>query len=119
MHTMKLRTLQQPTRLESLLDSLVMAQRWVPAGAPLVSDRGELFSGLQKLAIKAAKGDGAWRAWTSHDGVRFFVAEMSMDLSRERGFPALKVHYYNDQGQLQQYGLWVQPPGGVWQRSAI
>ena len=119
MHTMKLRTLQQPSRLELLLDSLATAQRWVPSGAPLVTDRSELMSALQRLAMKATKGDGAWRAWTCHDGIRFFVAEMSMDLSRERGCPALKVHYYNDQGQLQQYGVWVQLPGGVWQPCTI
>ena len=91
MHTMKLRTLQTPSRLESLLDSLAMTQNWVPTGATPVTDRSELMSALQQLAIRALKDDGAWRAWTSHDDVRFIVAELSIDLSRERGCPSLKV----------------------------
>jgi hypothetical protein len=119
MHTMKLRTLQQPSLIESLLDSLSTTQNWAPSGAALVTDRNELTSALQKLAIRAVKGAGAWRAWTNQDGVKFFVAEMSMDLSRERGRPALKVRHYNDQGQLQQYGVWVLLPNDGWQRCAV
>jgi len=118
MHTMKLRTLQQPSLMESLLDSLSITQNWVPTGATPVTDRSELMPDLQKLAMRAVKGEGAWRAWISHDDVRFFVAEMSMELSRERGSPALKVHHYNGRGQLQQYGVWVHLPGGAWQRCA-
>jgi hypothetical protein len=119
MQTMKLRTLQRPSQLETLLESLVMSQNWVPAGAPVVTDRSELPSALQKLAIKAVNSDGAWRAWQCHDGARLFVTEMSMDLSRERGCPALKVNYYNDQGRLQHYSLWIKLPTGDWQRCAL
>ena len=62
MQTMKLRTLQQPTRLALLLDSLVMSQIWVLAGALQVTDRSDLTSALQKLAIKAVKDGGTWCA---------------------------------------------------------
>jgi len=119
MHTMRLRTLQQPSLSESLLDSLATTQNWVPSGAALVTHRSELPSALQKLAVRVVKGEGAWRAWNNRDGVRFFVAEMSMALSRERGRPALKVRHYDDQGQLQQYGVWVLLPSDGWQRCAI
>jgi hypothetical protein len=119
MHTMKLRALQLPSQLESLLDSLVMNQHWVPAEVPRVTDRSALSAASQKLAIKAVEADGAWMAWRSHDGIRLFIAEMSMELSRERGRPALKVKYYNDQGRLQQYSLWVQLTDGAWQRCAL
>ena len=119
MHTMKLRTLQKPSLIESLLDSLSLAQDWVPSGAPLLTRREELTPALQKLAVRAVKGEGAWRACTNPDGVRFFVAEMSMDLSRERGRPALMVRHYNDKGQLQQYAVWVNSPAGGWQRCAV
>lgn len=120
MQTMKLRTLQQPTRLASLLDSLVMSQFWVPAGAPQVTDRSDLPSVLQKLAIKAVKDEGTWRAWLGHDGIRFFVSEMSLELSRERGCAALKVGYYNEKGQLQLYSQWVQlADGATWKRCIL
>ena len=116
---MKLRALQLPSRLESLLDSLVVNQRWVPADVPRVTDRSELSAASQKLAIRAVEADGAWRAWRSHDGIRLFVTEMSMALSRERGRPVLKVSYYNDEGRLQQYSLWVQLKDDVWSRCTL
>ena len=117
MKTMKLRTFQQPSRLQSLLDSLVKSRNWVPAGAVRVSDRSELSSALQKLAVKVLKTEGAWRAWLGHDGVRFFTVDMSMELSRERGLAALKVSYYDDKGSLQQYGLWIQLADGAWREA--
>jgi hypothetical protein len=120
MQTIKLRALQQPTRLALLLDSLVMSQSWVPMGALQVADRSELASALQKIAIKAIRDEGTWRAWLGHDGVRFFSSEMSLDMSRERGCAALKVRYYNEAGQLQLYSQWIQlADGGRWQRCAL
>ncbi len=119
MKTTKLRTLQQPSRVEALLESLVKSQNWVPADAPRVTDRSELSSVLQELVAKTVKAGGAWRAWTSYDGIRFYVSEMSLELSRERGSPALTVSYYNDQGKLQQYSHWVQLADGEWQRCTI
>ena len=91
----------------------------MPADAPRVTDRSELPSVLQMLAAKTVKAEGAWWAWTSYDGVRFYVSEMSMELSRERGSPVLKVGYYNYQGTLQQYNHWVQLPDGEWQRCSF
>jgi hypothetical protein len=93
MRTMKLRTLQVPSALETMLGSLVASQNWVTAEAPRISQRSDLPSALQKHTTKAVKGDGAWQAWTSYDGIRLFIAEMSLDLSRERGYPVLKVSY--------------------------
>jgi hypothetical protein len=119
MQTMKLRALQQASRLELLLDSLVTSQNWVPPGARPITDRSELASALQKLAIKVAKSEGAWRAWEGYDGVRLFIAEMSLDLSRERGCPVLKVSYYTDAGRLQLYSLWVQLTDGAWRRCTL
>ena len=56
MKTMKLRILQQPSRLGALLGSLIMSQNWVPAEAPRVTDRSELPSVLQKLVAKNREG---------------------------------------------------------------
>ena len=54
-------------------------------------DSSELPSVLQKLAVKTSKAGGAWRAWSSYDGIRFLVTEMSLELSRERGSPAWRA----------------------------
>lgn len=114
---MKLRAYQRPSRLESLLDSLVKSHKWIPAQSPRVTDRSELSSALQKLAINAVNGEGVWRAWCCYDGVRLFVTEMSAELSRERGQPALKVSYYDEQGSLQAYGLWIQVADDSWRQA--
>jgi hypothetical protein len=114
MRTMKLRTLQAPSALQTLLSSLVASQHWVTAESPQVLERSDLPSALQKVAIKASEGDGAWLAWTSYDGIRLFIAEMSLDLSRERGNPVLKVSNYNDEAQLLKYSVWVQLTDGSW-----
>jgi hypothetical protein len=45
------------------------------------------------VAKKAAAVAGTWRAWLSYDGVRFFTGDMSLDLAREHGCPALKLNY--------------------------
>ncbi len=102
MQTMKLRAYQPPSVVTVLLDSLVKSQNWVPADAHQVTDRSDFPSALQKIAVKAATVASTWRAWVSYDGVRFFTSEMSMELAREHGCPALKVSYYDDEGRLQE-----------------
>ena len=78
------------------------------------------YTDLQKALVKAVKDEGTWRAWLGHDGIRFFVSEMSLELSRERGCAALKVHYYNEKGQLQLYSQWVQvADGATWKRCVL
>jgi hypothetical protein len=116
MHTMKLREYQPPSVLTVLLDSLVMSQNWVPVSAALITDRGEFTSKLQMVAKKAAAVAGIWRAWLSYDGVRLFTGEMSLDLAREHGCPALKVNYYNDEGRLEEVSAWVRRANGQWRR---
>jgi hypothetical protein len=116
---MRLQAYQRPSRLELLLDSLVIAQKWVHVGADRIGDRSELPSVLQKLAMTAVKGEGTWRAWVAHDGIRLFVTEMSLDLSRERGCPVLKVTSYEDRGRLLNFSLWVQLADGAWHRCAL
>jgi hypothetical protein len=116
MRTLQLRTLQAPTALEGLLGSLVASQHWVTAESPRIFKRSDLPTALQKLTNKAVKGDGAWLAWTGYDGIRLFIVEMSLDLSRERGYPVIKVNYYNDKAQLLKYSVWVQLTDGGWRQ---
>jgi len=119
MKTLKLRTLQHPTQLDELLSSLAINQNWQPAATPRLADIRALSPVLQKLVGKAIEADGAWLAWTGFDGVRLLIAEMSLELSRERGSPALTVAYHNDAGELQEYCQWIQLVDGTWQRCAF
>jgi len=118
MQTMELRVYQRPSMLVRLLESLVMSQHWVSAGACRVTSHSELPLRLQTLARKAEANCGAWRAWVSFDGVRLFTSEMCMDVARQYGHPALRVVYFCDRGRLQGYGLWLRGAGGEWRRCA-
>jgi hypothetical protein len=119
MKTTTLRTLQHPSRLGTLLESLVTGQQWVSPGAPRLVAQTELPAALQRLAVNVVRVDGAWRAWTSYDGIRLFIAEISLELSRERGRPALKISYYNDLGELQKYSHWILLSNDAWQQCAV
>lgn len=119
MQTMKLFAYQQPSRVEMLLDSLAYAQHLVPSGAHPMVERSDLPSVLQRLVFQAGKSERVWRAWTRDDHIWFFIAEMSLDLSRERGCPALKVWRHNEKGAMQEWRLWVNLKDGSWQQCAL
>ena len=115
MHTLKLRAYQQPSRVERRIDRLVVGHQWVPSAAEPVRARGEMPAALQQVALKAEAAQCSWRAWPSFDGYRLFVGEMSLASSRERGRPVLEVRFYNEQGELQESGLWTELADGAWQ----
>jgi hypothetical protein len=120
MQTMKLRAYQRSGRLETSLDSLVRSQKWAPPEGVRITDRTALSAVLQKLAIKATKSsEGAWAAWRCQDGVRMFVIEMPLELSRERGCPTFTVTYYDDNGRLQRYSLWLHQADETWQQCVL
>jgi hypothetical protein len=49
MQAMRLRAVQRPSRLEALLESLVMSQNWVSGGERCVTGRSDLSSAVRKL----------------------------------------------------------------------
>lgn len=120
MQTMKLFAYQQPSRVEMLLESLVIAKGDLPGRARKVSDRSDLPSAMQKLVMQAQKSERVWSAWTGDDErMWLFIAEMSMALSRERGCPALQVGLYNEHGKMQEWKLWVNLKDGSWQQCTL
>lgn len=100
MQTMRLFAYQRPSRVEALLESLLQARGRLPGKARKVTDRSELPSALQKIVIKLHNNERVWNAWTDEDRIWFFTAEMSLELSRERGCPALQVGSYDVDGKL-------------------
>ena len=119
MQTMKFGAMRRPSYLENLLRSLVRARGWVVPEAEAIHDSGELPSALQKLVIDAETTGGVWRAWLNPDGRRLFVAELSVELSRERGRPVLQVRYYNDGGALEEFSIWAHLADGAWRQCQL
>jgi hypothetical protein len=48
-----------------------------------------------------------------------FNAEMSLELSRERGCPVLQVGTYEMDGKLKRWQLWACLKDGTWQQCAL
>ena len=56
METENLRTLQQPSVLKGLLESLLVSPNHPPPSVHRIADRSELPMALQRLAIRASQG---------------------------------------------------------------
>lgn len=117
MQTMKLAALQAPSRVQTLLESLMQA-RLTPGGARRITDRYELPSSLQKIVIKCRSAEKAWNAWTDDYVTCLFTAEMSLARSRERGCATLHVGRYDMNGRMREWQIWVMLNDGTWQRCA-
>ena len=100
-----------------MIESLVTSRNWVPHDAQPVHDPSELPSILQKHARKAEQDQRSWRAWPTYDGFRLFVGEMSMESCREFGRPVIQLHYYNGDGRLQEYSVWIEVTSDTWRAS--
>jgi hypothetical protein len=118
METMKLRKLQQPSGVEQLLEAYVVKSGLLPKGAYQIRDRAELPKELRRILVQATRTGKVW-ACCGHNVTNWlFTAEMSLELSRERGAPVLQVNRYGDDGIIEESGCWMADPKGNWHRCA-
>ena len=118
METLRLQRIQKPSRVEQLLDLFVTSTNRVPDHAHPVRHPSGLSGILQHLVRQARGKHKVWSAWTDDRTTWLFMADMSLDLSRERGIPVLEIHAYSEHGELQEAGIWAQDKQGNWQRCA-
>ena len=118
METKRLRTIQQPYRLERLLDAYVTRSNVVPKDAYQIRDPIAVVSPLRRIAIQASAQGQVWACWEYGAQQWIFTAEMSLPLSRERGAPVLRINRYDDHGELTETGDWYLDPDGLWSRCA-
>ena len=118
METERLRKIQQPSRVERLLDLFVAGPNRLPQGAYQIRNPAALSGALRDLVREAQAKHKAWSAWTDDRATWLFTAEMSLALSRERGTPVLEIHAYSEHGELQETGFWAHDKQGIWQRCA-
>lgn len=119
METQRLRAIQQPSAAALLLESVALASRRLPAGARPVCDESDLPSSLRHITRRlGTTGDAVWRAWTDERHTWLFTGEVSLDLSRERHRPVLRVCEYDDDAALEECALWVLARNDAWERCA-
>lgn len=120
METIRLRAVQQPSRVERLLVALASSSGIVAEDTYLLRDQGEMSSVLQRIIGEAVQQGHSWCCW-ANDSRRawLFTAEMSLALSRERGSPVLDVKVYREDGTLTDSDCWHVDAEGKWQRCAV
>ncbi len=116
--TLRLSKLQQsPSHIKRLLEALVVRAKLVPEDAYQVRLTSAVPEELRGVAELAAKEGRVWACWGHGFRAWLFTAEMSLDLSRERGAPVIQVNVYDEAG-VKDSGLWMPNGDGSWQRCA-
>ncbi len=118
METLRLRRIQEPSRVESLLESYVSRARILPDDSYQVRDPSRLPRRLQDLLARAIEQGQVWSCWARGSQLWLFTGDMSLPLSRERGAPVILVRLYGEDAQLKDSGIWRADPLGVWSRCA-
>ena len=106
----------QPTQVDSVLDSLlesfILSQHYVPDNACRVRFRDALPLRLQMCARQVHHG--VWRAWTDGLRVWFVVANLLPEVSREVKRNALHVSFVDMDGRLASHAVWTLSSDGKW-----
>jgi len=118
METRRLRTIQQPSHIERLLEALVSRANLLPKDSYQIRDSSTLPPQLQTLVAQAVQEGRVWGCWANSYETCLFTCEMSLARSRERGVPVLLVNRYGESGELQDAGSWMSDPEGKWRRCA-
>ncbi len=118
METLRLRRIQEPSRVENLLEAFISRARILPEGAYQVRDRRELPNSVQPIISRAIVQGQVWSGWVRGAQVWLFTCDMSLPLSRERGTPVLVVRVYGEDADLKDSGTWRYDPLGTWSRCA-
>lgn len=118
METLRLRRIQEPSRVERLLDAYVSRTRILPHGSYQLRDPRELPPSLRGVVSRATAQGEAWACWAQGSHIWLFTCEMSLALSRERGAPVLLVRQYNEDGEVTDSGTWRFDAAGAWTRCA-
>ena len=116
METVRLRSLQQPSRVERLLEAHIASGNRLPQGSFQIRDPSVLPEELRRVLTHAIRQGRAWSCWAHRVHTWLFTGTMSLALSRERGTPVLEVSIYGEDGQLQDSGNWMPDPRGTWYR---
>jgi len=118
MQTLRLRKLLQPSQVERLLEACATRSGVLPNEAYQLRDPDSLPPELRRVLTNITETGRVWSCWAYKTYMWLFTGEVSLDLSRERRAPVLRVSIYNEEGDLRDSGTWVTNPDGTWQRCA-
>lgn len=116
METLRLRRIQEPSRVERLLDAYVSRANVLPNDAYQVRASDELPQKLRTVVARAVGQGEVWACWARRTQLWLFTCHLSLDLSRERGAPVILVYVYDEDADLKDSGAWRYDPLGTWTR---
>ena len=116
METRRLRALQQPSQVERLLEAFISRADVLPKDSFQIRDSKVLPAPLKRLLERAASEGRVWSCWATNFEFWLFTGELSLEMSRERREPVLRVNRYAENGELQDAGIWMTNPEGRWER---
>jgi hypothetical protein len=118
METLGLRRIQEPSRVERILDAYISRTSSLPDDAYQICDANKLPRNLQALLAQVPEDGHVWSCWARGPRVWFFTCHMSLALSRERGAPVILAQLYREDGDLRDSGIWRFDPRERWTRCA-
>ena len=113
METLKLRRIQEPSRIERLLEAYVSRAGILPGDSYQIRDRSGLPQCLRSVIAKAIEQGEVWSCWTRGSKIWLFTCHMPLSTSREHGAPVLEVHQYGEDAELKDSGIWRYDPMGT------
>jgi hypothetical protein len=116
METMRLRKIQQPSKVERLLEAFVSRANLLPENCYQIRAPRALSPQLQRVVARATQKSHVWACWADSHHTWLFTCDMSLALSRERGAPVLQVDLYDAAGELKDAGFWIVDQEGKWCR---
>jgi hypothetical protein len=116
MSTLRLRTLQQPSHLERLLEAVVTHQKFLPDEAYQIRDPEALPRALQAVLDEPSEADRVWACWACGDQLWLFTCQLLQFQGGESDQSLLHINRYDGEGELQDSGCWVRTPRQDWQR---
>jgi hypothetical protein len=118
METLRLRRIQEPSRVERILDAYISRTNGLPDDGYQIRDQSKLPENLQVLLARALKEGHVWSCWARGSQLWLFNCHMSLARSRELGAPVILVQLYGEDGELKDSGTWRFDPQGNWTRCA-
>ena len=100
METLRLRKIQQPSQVERLLETFVARGNLLPKDCYQIPDSRALSPQLQRILAREVQKGHVWSCWGYGLRIWLFIADMSLELSRERGAPVLQLNVCDDAGEL-------------------
>ena len=118
METVRLRAIQQPSRVERLLVAFALRSGIVNPDGYMLRDQRAVPAALQGVIFQAMRKGRAWCAWKDDSRIWLLTCEMLLERSRERGSPVLNVELYDEVGELKDDACWLVDQEGEWRRGA-